>query len=310
MTSQTSNGLLITGATGKQGGGVIDSLLSWPAGTSEFTILAVTRNPESSSAQSLAQRKNVKIIKGDLNDVPGLFNTAKAVHPNIWGVFSVQIPMGQGQSPETEEKQGKALVDEAIKHGVKKFVYSSVDRNGDKSINNPTHVPHFISKHNIEKHLIEKTKGTDMNYTILRPVAFMENFQPGFMGKAFGAVVSVGLPPDTPLQLISVSDIGFFAADAFRNPTKYHNASFSLAGDSLTWQQMDQAFKDKTGSPAPRTWGFVGSGLLWAVKEMGTMFEFFREKGYGADIPALKTQHPGLMTLADWIEKKSAFAKK
>ncbi|GAB7346408.1 hypothetical protein MBLNU457_5107t1 [Dothideomycetes sp. NU457] len=310
MTTRPLKGVLVTGATGKQGGGVIDSLLSSPAGSSEFTILAVTRSPDSKSAQALAKRNNVKIVHGDLNDVPGIFSTAKTIHPNIWGVFSVQIPMGQGQSPETEEQQGKALIDEAIKYGIKKFVYSSADRGGDDSINNPTHVPHFISKHNIEKHLIEKAKGTEMNYTILRPVAFMENFQPGFFGKAFGAACSVGLPPNRPLQLISVSDIGFFAADAFRNPDKHRNASLSLAGDDLTWSQIDQVFRDKTGGPAPKTFGFVGSGLLWASKEMGTMFEFFRGQGFGADVPSLREQHPQLMTLGDWIERKSAYARK
>jgi hypothetical protein len=35
-------------------------------------------------------------------------------------------------------------------------------------------------KHEIEKHLMEKAKGTDMQWTILRPVAFFENFTPDY----------------------------------------------------------------------------------------------------------------------------------
>jgi len=163
--------LLITGATGKQGGATIDALLDSPE-AQKFTILAVTRNPDSPSAQKLKGR-GVKIVKGDLNDCPAIFESAKTVEAQpVWGVFSVQVPMGKGAS---EEAQGKALVDAAVANGVKMFVYSSVDRGGDeKSPDNKTQVPHFISKYNIEKHLVEKAKEAGMNWCILRPVAFMD----------------------------------------------------------------------------------------------------------------------------------------
>lgn len=67
--------------------------------------------------------------------------------------------MGNGQNATTEERQGKNLVDAALKNNVKYFVYSSVDRGGESSIDRPTDVPHFVSKHNIEHHLINATKG-------------------------------------------------------------------------------------------------------------------------------------------------------
>jgi uncharacterized protein YbjT (DUF2867 family) len=82
--------------------------------------------------------------------------------------------MGNGQTVNTEEAQGKALVDAALANKVKFFIYSSVDRGGDqKSYDNPTPIPHFISKHRIEHHLRDNA-GDKMQWTILRPVAFME----------------------------------------------------------------------------------------------------------------------------------------
>jgi nucleoside-diphosphate-sugar epimerase len=82
--------VLITGATGKQGGAVIDALRASAEG-SNFDILAVTRNAESASAKSL-QAKGCKIVQGDLHDVPGLFESAKKITSDpIWGVFSVQV---------------------------------------------------------------------------------------------------------------------------------------------------------------------------------------------------------------------------
>ena len=143
-----SKSLLITGGTGKQGGATIDALLAAPE-ASNYTILAVTRNPESPSAQKLvAKAKNIKLVKGDFNDVPAMFEAAKEANGGktaFDGVFSVQVPMDfKGQTPEKEEQQGKNMVDEAIKTDVKHFVYASVDRHGGRSLQNPTPVKHFI----------------------------------------------------------------------------------------------------------------------------------------------------------------------
>jgi nucleoside-diphosphate-sugar epimerase len=85
-----SKAVLITGATGKQGGAVIDALLASPEASS-FTILAVTRNVESASAKKLIE-KGCKLVQGDLQDVSGIFESAKkATSEPIWGVFSVQV---------------------------------------------------------------------------------------------------------------------------------------------------------------------------------------------------------------------------
>jgi len=82
--------VLITGATGKQGGAVIDALLAAPE-ASQFTILAVTRNTESGSAKKLSS-KGCKLVQADLNDVPAIFEAAKKVTSEpIFGVFSVQV---------------------------------------------------------------------------------------------------------------------------------------------------------------------------------------------------------------------------
>lgn len=204
--------------------------------------------------------------------------------------------------PKIEEVQGKALVDSAIKHGVKHFVYSSVDRSGEKSIHNPTDIPHFVSKHNIETYLIAQTENTDMGWTILRPVAFMENFDGGFVGKVFATAWRL-VVKSRPLQLIATEDIGIFAAKSFLDPDTFRGKAISLAGDDLTYKQMAQVFKEKTGAEAPETWGFVARLVLWLSEEMGTMFRFFEKEGYGANIEDLKRMHPELKDLGAWLEK-------
>lgn len=308
-----SRALLITGATGQQGGAVIDALLAKQS--SEFTILAVTRNAESAGAKRLASKSSsIKVVEGDLNAVPALFSSAKAVAGTtpIWGVYSVQVSMGNGASHDGEIKQGNALIDESIKNGVKHFVYSSVERGGDeRSWNNPTPVPHFRSKHQIEHHLRDSTAapGTDMGWTILRPVAFMDNLQPGFLGKVFLTLVRDTMR-GKPVQWVAARDIGFFGAEAFHNPSAWNKKAVGLAGDELTFDQLSQSFKKATGSPAPTTFGLFGTALKYGFREMGIMVDWFRDDGYKANISELKKTHPGLMNMETWLKTQSGFVKR
>jgi uncharacterized protein YbjT (DUF2867 family) len=96
-----ANTVLITGATGKQGGAVIDALLSAPNSTIS-EIYALTRNPESGGAKALAKKSTlIKLVKGDLNDCDAVFETAGVP---IKGVFCVSIPaMGFGAKADAEE---------------------------------------------------------------------------------------------------------------------------------------------------------------------------------------------------------------
>lgn len=203
--------------------------------------------------------------------------------------------------PAIEEKQGKDLVNAALQNDVKRFVYSSVDRGGARSIDNKTKIPHFMSKHNIEHHLIDKARGTQTSWTILRPVAFMENFDGGFVGKAFASFWNLAVE-SRPLQLVATTDIGVFGAKAFMDPVNFSGKSISLAGDELTYEQMAAVFKEKTGSNVPLSWGILARLTLWLSEEMGTMFDFFGREGYVANIEELRKIHPELKTLGTWLE--------
>ncbi|CAN9344061.1 unnamed protein product [Alternaria alternata] len=299
--------VLITGATGKQGGSVVNALLK---ANSELQILALTRNAQSASAQRLAQKSpKIKLITGNLDTIEDVFNSARqATKLPIWGVFSVQVPMGGGQNAQSEERQGKALVDASLKHGVKHFVYSSVDRGGSRSDKDPTNIPHFISKHNIEQHLFSKVESnSSMNYTVLRPVAFFENLMPNFFGKVFTTSWETTLRRDQKLQLIATSDIGFFAAEAFMKPKEYLNERISIAGDELTYDEFKTIFEEKTGQNLPTTYRLISAAINGMVKELGYMFQWFRDVGYGADIPSLKERNPELKDFKTWLDVESAW---
>ncbi|KAJ5197998.1 uncharacterized protein N7498_007115 [Penicillium cinerascens] len=302
-----SKTVLVTGATGNQGGSVVAALL---AAEANFEILAVTRDATSSKAQKLLrQSPKIKVVQGNLDNPEIIFTNAhKITSEPIWGVYSVQV-LVSGSNQEAEEKQGKDLVDAALKNNVKHFVYSSVDRGGDVSFDSPTPVPHFVSKYHIEHHLVEKAKDTEMSWTILRPVTFFDNFTPNFFGKVFTTSWK-NTVKEKPLSLIAVSDIGFFGAQAFMFPDQYQNRGISLAGDELKFDEMAKIFKAKTGKSVPTTFGFVAKAVLSTTKDLRIMFQWFHDVGCQADIQELRKVYPELKDFGTWLEKDSAFDTK
>jgi len=98
--------VLVTGATGRQGGAVIRHML--PKG---WKLRALTRHPDNRSAQELA-RKGVEVVQGDLEDPPSLVRAARSAY----GIYGVQDFWTVGAKHEVQ--QGKNLADVAKKAGV------------------------------------------------------------------------------------------------------------------------------------------------------------------------------------------------
>ena len=185
--------ILITGATGQQGGAVAAALAG-----GAFQLLGMTRKPESPAAQAL-KRKGVTLVQGDLDDPASL----KKALAGAWGVFAVQNTWEAGV--EKEEEQGKRIATLAREAGVQHFVYSSVG-----SAHRATGIPHFENKWRVEATV--RSLGFP-SHVILRPVFFMENIvSPWFLN---GDKIYSALAPKTVLQMIAVRDIGVYGARAF-----------------------------------------------------------------------------------------------
>ena len=303
--------ILVTGATGKQGGALIRALspTSNDKKSTPFELIALTRDTASASAQRLPQQNNVKLHQGDLDDVPTIFNQITTKFGPLYGVFSVQTPL----KPHREEAQGKALAEHAVQNGVKHFIYTSADRGGPtRSENDPTNIPHFVSKFNIEKRIKEVAPGGEspMAWTIIRPVAFMENLTPDFFGKVFGNAWAFN-GKDRKMQIVSTESVGVLAAEAFKNPEEFAGKSVSLATDSLSFNEANAIFERKFGRTLPRTYEWLASFIInWvARKELGLMFDRIRKEGFGADVDEYRSEYPQMMTFEEWLEKASKFSR-
>jgi len=275
--------ILITGATGKQGGAVARAL----AGKG-FKIRALTRKPESEAALSLA-KTGAEIVKGDLDDDASL----KKALQGVWGVFSVQNTWEAGV--EKEEEQGKRLAKLAREAGVEHFVYSSVG-----SAHRGTGIPHFENKWRVEETVRELHFPS---HVILRPVFFMENLTSPWFSN--GEKLSAALDPATKLQMIAVKDIGEYGARAFLDAKKLSGREIDLAGDAVTLPKAAEVL----GKGLGRKVEFVRIPIEEVRKnsaDFAIMLEWFDRVGYSADIDGLQREFGIKPTkLDEWVAKQS-----
>jgi uncharacterized protein YbjT (DUF2867 family) len=256
--------ILVTGATGQQGGAVARSLLRQGQ-----KVRALTRNPAKASALS---RAGAEIVQGDLTDPASLQPALQDVH----GVFAMSTPFEAGMEEEVE--QGVRLADAAKAAGVRHYVYTSV-ASADRS----TGIPHFDSKWQVERHIQQIA----LPATILRPVWFMENFGTFCRPFILQGLLALPIRPDLKLQMIALKDIGEFGAAAFMRPEAFLGQAIDLAGDALTMPEVVAHLSRTMGKPiryqqVPDDQAPVAFG-----DDLAAMFKWFNEVGYSVDIPAL-----------------------
>ncbi len=276
--------ILITGVSGKQGGAVARALEG-----QGFRLRGLTRKPDSEKAAALAQR-GVEIVSGDLDDEASL----RRALAGAWGVFGVQNTWEAGV--EKEEVQGKRLATLAREAGVQHFVYTSVG-----SAHKKTGIPHFENKWRIE----ETVRGLEFpSHVILRPVFFMENLLEPFM--LSGDTLSMGLDPQTKLQMIAVDDIGWFGARAFTEAASLNGRELDLAGDLVTIPQAAATLAQALGRPI----AFVRTPIEQVrqySEDTALMLEWFDRVGYSADIAGLAREFSWRpTTLAEWATRRAA----
>ncbi|GIH97671.1 NmrA/HSCARG family protein [Planobispora siamensis] len=274
--------ILVAGATGNQGGAVVDALLEH---SDQWRVRALTRDPAGAPGKALAAR-GVEVVAGDMADKESLKQTLKGAY----GVFGVQNSRTAGLTGEV--RQGITLVDAARAAGVEHFVYASVG-----GVERVRGIPHFDTKWEIEQHL----RAAGLPATVLRPTTFMDVFT--MRGASVGlGMMAAALGPRKSLQMVAVRDIGVFAQLAFEQPGTYTGQVLELAGDQLTVPDIAATLK---AAGRPGRYARVPRVLLRAMGKEARMLFWLGESGYDADIPALRKQHPGLLTLKTWLAQTS-----
>lgn len=280
--------ILVTGATGKQGGAVAHALLD-----RGLRVRILARNPAKSAAQSLAGR-GAEIAAGDLADAEALRRALTGVDGVFtYGVYSAQAAYeAGGGNVAGEVRQGCLLADLAGEAKTQHFVYASV-----ASADRHTGVPHFDTKGEVERHI----QGLGLPATILRPVFFMQNWERSRSAISKTGTLVQPLQPTTRHCQIAVQDIGLFAARVFAGPERWIGRAVDLAGAALTMEETAAAM----GRVLKRDVRYVQEAWDAFEKRLGRestlMFRFFEEKGFDADPATLRAEVPGALTLEAYL---------
>ncbi len=300
--------IAVIGATGAQGGGLVQAILNDPDGG--FIPRAITRNTDADKAKELLN-KGVEVVQADLDDVESLKKAFKGTH----GAFCV-TNYWEHYSPEKEKSQAKNLAD-AVKYAeVSHVIWSTLEdtRNWVPLSNNsmPTlmenyKVPHFDAKGESNKFFVD----VHVPVTFMIASFYWDNFIYFGMGPKKGpdGKLAITFPlDDKKLAGIAADDIGKCAYGIFKSGDKYIGKTIGISGDHLTGSEMADKFSKILGkevhynSVSPdtyRSFGFPGA------EDLGNMFQFHRDFQKDhlevRDLMRSKSINPELKNFEQWL---------
>ncbi|WP_437583376.1 NmrA/HSCARG family protein [Paramicrobacterium sp. CJ85] len=262
--------ILVTGATGNQGGAVARALSAHG-----HSVRAMTRSTESPKAHALREL-GMQVVGADFDDGESLRRAASGVD----GVYAMGTPYEADAA--AEERQTIALLDAAVAVGVPFIVYASV-----ASALDDTRVPHFESKAQVERHLQTLT----VPHTVVAPAMFMDNAARNLEALREGTY-AFGVPADTAVQQVALADLAEFTALVFDDPQRFDGQRIELASAEVTGAETAEALSEVLGHRVEYREIPLDAIEASSNHDLAAMMRFFRERGYSIDIDALHAAYP------------------
>jgi uncharacterized protein YbjT (DUF2867 family) len=276
--------ILVTGATGKQGGAVVRHLLR--AG---FPVRALTRTANSPASKRL-ERQGVEVVTGDLGDRISLDRPVSGVY----GVFSVQNYWEKGVGFAGEIQQGKNLADAAKEAGVRHYVQSSMATGKDFQS-----IEHFESKSVVEAYVAQ----IGLPYTIVGTVYFMENLlDPKMGGSMTFPTLSGSLGPEILFHLLTVDDLGGIVAAIFQDRGRFLGQKVDMASDRLTIAQMKNIYQQNSGRH-PKPWRIPTWLLKLLNREFAQQLQWHNKPGWTFELDSVRSIYPDLTNFQQFLRQ-------
>ncbi|GAA5875031.1 hypothetical protein JCM16303_004987 [Sporobolomyces ruberrimus] len=252
MSSTATRLISVVGATGNQGGGVVELLLQ----STDYNVRAISSNPSSDKAKALLQRhskfvdaKRFEVVEGNLNDRASL---EKAIEGS-YGVFASFSPTpSDGPIEENPEVvQGKNLVDALKAVGIEHFVYSTLPSVAELTQGRITGVFPFEAKHTVEKY----ARAQLQNSTFVIPGSFFANLNVPIWAKRQDdgvLAITAALSRQTKVGWIDERfDMGTFVAAIFeKGPSVTAGKTYPINSTPVSNAELAETYTRVTGEPA------------------------------------------------------------
>lgn len=274
--------LVVIGATGQQGGSVVDTVLNDAELSKQYKVRGITRDPTNAISQNLRQR-GVEVIKGDVNDETSLQDVMRGAH-TVYAMTGSKST--HDLTKEQEIIQGKTMADAAVAQGAKYFIWSTLPSTSKISHGKYTGNTHFDSKAEVEDYI----RSLPIKSAFFAPGTFMSNFsasmqpRPNHSGDGTYAMNNI-VTPQTCFPLIDTAkDTGKFVAAILAEPDKYEGKIFCAATKLYSMQEIADIMSKHSGKtvkynqlPEEVFKSFMPKGL---GEELCQMMLYFQDFGY------------------------------
>lgn len=305
--------IAVVGATGAQGGGLVQAILNDTSGA--FAARALSRNAQADKAKALSAQ-GVEVVSASLDDLESLKRALDGAH----GAFCVTA-FWEHFSPEKELQQVKTMAEASKAAGVQHVIWSTLEDTrkfvplSDErmpTLHGKYKVPHFDAKGESNQFFVDYAVPTT-NYLTSFYWDNLIHFGMGPKKGADGKFAFVLPMADKKLPGIAVDDIGKGALAIFKAGSQYIGKTVGIAGEHLTGAEMASALshaleQDVVYNYVPpevyRTFGFPGAD------DLANMFQFkrdFEAEFCGArDLTVARELVPDLQTFAKWLSKNKS----
>ncbi|KAL8897619.1 MAG: hypothetical protein Q9207_007125 [Kuettlingeria erythrocarpa] len=274
---------VVFGATGNQGGSVINSVLADPTAAQEFRIRGITRDPSKPNAQALTTR-GVECVTGDINDKASLTKAITGAH-SVYAVTNYWEKMDH----ELELQQGKNIADVCKEAGVQHLIWSGLVDVTKLTGGKFPHVYHFDSKAHVSDYIRE----IGIPSSTFMPGFYMSNLDTMFNPSPQAYTFAMPMPPKTPIPFFdAANDTGKFVKAMLMKREQVLGRSVLAATDYYAAADVPRIFekvKPEAGKGAQfvtideETYkGFLtGAGMPdFAAQELYENMAFMDEFGY------------------------------
>lgn len=277
--------ILVTGATGKQGGAVARALFR-----DGHTVHALVRDDTSDRAKRLAEI-GVVLIEGDLDNRDEVVGACRGCE----FVFSVQNGWDPSVGFDGEVRQAENLEIAARRANVRALIQSTMAAG-----EHVDHVRHFQCKRDIER-LLHRS---DVPVVFVGTVYFMENFlDPKTGGRMTFPTLKGSLRPATKMHLMSYHDIGPVAARVIREPDRFIGRRLDLAGDELSVGEMKMTYERVSGQRAKR-YAFPHWLLRLVSPDFAAQLRWQNEHGFNVSVPDARSEFPELTSFTEFLSRE------
>ncbi|KAB5562999.1 hypothetical protein GE09DRAFT_1219582 [Coniochaeta sp. 2T2.1] len=228
--------LAVFGATGQQGGSIVNHVLNDPELSATYTIRAITRDSTSAKALQLAKQQGVQVVAADISDPASLLSALTGAHT----VFIMTPPSSGLTNFETELAKAKTMADAAVEAGVGYIIFSTLPSVTEISGGKYTKVFLFDAKAAAEVYI--RTLPVKSAFVSLG--GFMENFRnPRSVIRRTGEDGSVILArhdsPNAKFPLVAAAeDTGKFVGAILAEPEKFEGRRIEAAVGMYSWEDV------------------------------------------------------------------------